>query len=862
MLSDKSRRVLEAVGISPDDNSRIEVGDLSRVIDYLRKNFSASEVEDLFQEITRYAIDNGRSSNADLYHSSSMPRPAAPVTPDNSDLYLALWQFDSIFPKIMLDIDKEQIPGALIYSAMRYGLLLDGDLIRDWRIKNFYDGLWRHQNTLWFELSKHVNSEPMIWRPDDMTLLLLVRYKNQIRVNKTTSWYQYLKRFLSPFLGLLSLPKQNKLIDVFRAILKNKLPSYLVDISTDRKRNRGLARDGFLRLITKKVPPVIRQSDLSWPSEDIASRKQKRSVFADLVSHMVRTSDNANELIRRASTQQLSPALRSVIKCAAFYYCRDTKFGKRLKASGVLRIANNLSQRFEQKFSECDPECLSSDQLQHMLNEVVESQNNKSIPNLIKSLNHYLWYLHNENDRELIDLPRFKVQKEDNWLYPSMVMPWEYVALKNILYRNLMFANDEYDYQINHRMLIALILGYRSGLRRGEISSLRYRDIHLEGLPVIVITKHEGFSPKTRSGNRQVVVGGRYSDDEMGLIKELLYAVDENTFSDERHVFSGYYKLTDSTNNKKIFEEISKAIRFLTGDKNASFHSLRHSFASLNLYRMVRSQLSPEYLEDDNLNYDTGEDYSVYLRRLSPLPGATRTVNPVDQISAEMGHASPETTLGTYVHSLDRLFPYYQRLMMPTFSTAQLATALGVSRQAIQKTVKANGERNLADYRDLMVRKLKSVSANVDLSDWTFPQRRLRIGVFTRRFEFDGCTWAIRQYHKGRISLRHLLTLYPGMRDFPLELLRDHGLIRHFSRLSTNQQKLHGDSIIQRFSDLVPSEQRYCCYRWGISRDEWNSGGFNKPRLIFESKRTQKAYVYLANKLGVFGSAESLVVSC
>jgi len=856
MPSDESRRVLEAVGISPDDNSRIEVGDLSRVIDYLRKNFSASEVDERFQEITHYAIESGRSSHADLYHSSAMPRPAAPVTPDNSDLYLALWQFDSIFPKIMLDIDKEQIPGALIYSAMRYGLLLDRDLIRNWRIKNFYDGLWRHQNTLWFELSKHANSEPMIWRPDDMTLLLLVRYKNQISVNKTTSWYQYLKRFLSPFLGLLSLPKENKLIDVFRAILKNKLPSYLVDISTDRKRNRGLARDGFLRLLTKKIPPIIHQSDLSRTSDDITSRKQNRSAFADLVSHMVRTSTNANELIHRASTQSLSPALISVIKCSAFYYRSDTKFGKRLKDSGVLRIANNLSQRFDQKFSECDPECLSSDQLQRMLNEVVESQNNKSTPNLIKSLNHYLWYLHNENDRELIDLPRLKVQKEDNWLYPSMVMPWEYLAIKNLLHRKLKLAAEPKDKFIISRMILAVMLGYRSGLRRGEILSLRYRDIQLEGIPTIVISTHGKFKPKTLSGNRVVIVGGRYSDDEMDTLRGLMSTGHQNVPIDERQIFSGYLQLSDSTNNKNIFDAISHIIRFVAGDENASFHSLRHSFASLNVYRMIRSRFSASLPVIDYVDCDTGEDYSVYLNRLAPLPGATRRINPVYQISAEMGHASPETTLGTYVHSLDWVFPYYQRRMMPTFSTAQLAEALGVSRQAIQKIVKADGERKLADYRNMLVRKLKPISTNVDLSDWTEPKHRLRLGNYNRNFEFDGWVSAIKRYRKKKISLRQLITLYPKLLDFPHEILRDSDLINHFARLHTNNQKIAGDNIIQRFSDLVPSEQRYCFYRWGISRDEWNSGGLNKPRLIFESKRTEKAYNYLAKSLKVFDSAE------
>ncbi|UXD88952.1 tyrosine-type recombinase/integrase [Thalassolituus hydrocarboniclasticus] len=861
MLSDESILALQAVGISYNEITRIEVHDYSRVIDHLRKNFSASEVNDRLHEIARYAIDSGRSSHADLYRSSAMPRPSAPVTPDNYALYQALLQLDSIFPQIILDLETSQVPGALIYSAMRHGLLLDRDLIRDWRIKNFYGGLWRYQNTLWFELSKHANSEPMIWQPDDMTLLLLVRYRNQLDVNNSTSWHQYLSRFICPYIGLLRLPNVEIIIDLFQAVLKNYVPSYLVEISANRKKNRSLTRQQFLRLITRRVPHVRYPSAPLSISAGIISRKQKRSSYSNYVSHVIRQSAAPEEFIQHANGQKLSGALRSVIKCAAFFCRNDTQFGTRLKRSGVIRIVNNLTQRFEQLFPDTDPETLPSDQIQESFKDIISSSNSSSSKNLITSLDYYFWYLHNENDRALVTVKSAHASREQNWLYPSMVMPWEYLAIKNLLHRKLKLAEEPKDKFIISRMILAVMLGYRSGLRRGEILSLRYRDIQLEGIPTIVISTHGKFKPKTLSGNRVVIVGGRYSDDEMNTVRGLMSTGHQNVSIDERQIFSGYLQLSDSTNNKNIFDEISHIIRFVTGDENASFHSLRHSFASLNVYRMIRSRFSASLPVIDYVDCDTGEDYSVYLNRLAPLPGATRRVNPVYQISAEMGHASPETTLGTYVHSLDWVFPYYQRRMMPTFSTAQLAEALGVSRQAIQKTVKANGGRNLADYRDMIVRKLKPISTNVDLSDWTEPKHRLRLGNYNRNFEFDGCVSAIKRYRKKKISLRQLITLYPKLLDFPHEILRDSDLINHFARLHTNNQKIAGDNIIQRFSDLVPSEQRYCFYRWGISRDEWNSGGLNKPRLIFESKRTEKAYNYLAKSLKVFDSAEIPVVS-
>ncbi|UZK04772.1 hypothetical protein [Venatoribacter cucullus] len=859
MLSDESILALQAVGISPDDNSRIEVNEFSKIIDYLRAKFSAAEVDNRLQEITRYALESGRSSHIDRYRSSSMPRPAAPVTPDNYARYLALLQFDSIFPKIALNLETSQVPGALIYSAMRYGLLLDRDLIRDWRNNNFYAGLWHHKGIFWFELVKHKAAEPMIWQPDDLTLLLLVRYRDQLDVNNSTSWVKYLNRFLNPYIGLLRLLNEEAMIDLFQAVLKNHVPSYLVEISANRKKNRSLTRQQFLRLISRRAPSVRHPCDPLSISAGTTSRKQKRSVYAKYISKLIQQSTTPDEFLQRAKCQELSGALRSVIKCAAFFCRNDTQFGTRLKKSGVIRIVNNLAQRFEQSFPDTDPEALSSNQLQDSFLDIISSSNSSSTTNLITSLNYYFWYLHNENGRALITIPTSHVSRKQNWLYPSMVMPWEFLAIKSLLNRKLKLAAEPNDKLIISRMILAVILGYRSGLRRGEILSLRCRDIQLEGIPTIVISTHGKFKPKTLSANRVIIVGGRYSRDEIDMLKRLVLTGNEYMPGDERHIFSGYHQLSDATNNNNIFDEISHIIRFVTGDENASFHSLRHSFASLNLYRMIRSRFSPSLPVNDYVDYDTGDDFSVYLNRLAPLPGATRRVNPVYQISAEMGHASPETTLGTYVHSLDWVLPYYQRRMTPTFSTAQLAVALGVSRQAIQKTVKADGERNLTDYRDMLVRKLKRISTNVDLSDWTEPRHRLRLGNYNRTFEFDGCVSAIKRYRKNQISLRQLFTLYPRLLDLPHELLRDRDLISHFCRLHTKRQKIAGDSIIQRFSKLIPSEQRYCCYRWDISRKEWKSGGFSRPKNSFESKRTEKAYRYLANSLKVFDSVESLI---
>lgn len=856
MLSDSARNTLLAFGIDPDGTDHISADNFSGIIDYLRSLHSASVVDEILESIIRYAVDAGRSSHADLYRSSMLSRPSAPVTPNNNQLYLALCRFDGLFPEIMLNLSDNQVPGALIYGAMRYGLLIDKDLIRSWRETGFVHEIRQYKNYLWILLSKNVESEPIVWQPDDLTLFMMVRYKERLFLSKGTSWYRYLTIFLRPYIDIADWPSMEVFIDAMIAVLKNFVPSYLVEISTNRNRNRSLTEHGHLRLISRMIPDgvcVSVKSENSDRGEGRVSRKQRRSRDSDTISSIVHDCDSALDLIDRSESLGFSLPLMSLIRCAGFYIENDTEFGTRLERSGVVRIVNNLSTRFKHIFKEVDPESLSSDYLVDSLQDMVLAERESSQKNLRVSVNYYLWYLHHKNDRGYLCIE--DEMREGKFSHPAMVLPWEYDAIKSTLRRQLSMSSRSDDKQRDKYMLLALIFGYRSGLRRGEITSLRYRDIHLLGLSSIVISRHGDFKPKTQSGNRQVVVSGRYDEQELSLIKSIVSARIHSSCSDEEFIFGHYEVNSNSTNNKKIFEELTWIIRSVTGDKNASFHSLRHSFASINIYRMIRSRWLSEYPVDDHLDYDTGENYDVYLSRLSPLAGASRRVNPIYQISAEMGHASPITTLCTYVHSLDWILPLYQRRMMPEFSSAQLAIGLGISRQAIQKTARAEGRRKLSDYRLSMVRKLKNITTVVDLSGWYHPWKNSTFDGYNKSFEFDGVVTDIRHYDKGKITLRNFLRRHPVILRLPSELLKDFDLMKLFSALYLREEKSRGDNILKKFSELTPSEQKYCVYRWQVSREIWLEHGLKRRPLEFRSVRSEKSYQYLVRTLGIFDAS-------
>lgn len=203
---------------------------------------------------------------------------------------------------------------------------------------------------------------------------------------------------------------------------------------------------------------------------------------------------------------------------------------------------------------------------------------------------------------------------------------------------------------------ILLILAFRCGMRRMEILGLRIGDVHLSYKTSIRVIENEYRRLKSPASRRQVPVWLLLSKDEQEF---LLWWVQERrqisggNLQDRLLIFRDRDKKPPDGDD--LMPGVIDAIRRSTGDSAVRFHGLRHSFATWLFYA---------------LNYHQGKNHD---RRFSHLPktsewlcrandirkGLLENTGPDSRsawaVMCALGHASPTTSLGHYIHAVDWL---------------------------------------------------------------------------------------------------------------------------------------------------------------------------------------------------------------
>ena len=132
-----------------------------------------------------------------------------------------------------------------------------------------------------------------------------------------------------------------------------------------------------------------------------------------------------------------------------------------------------------------------------------------------------------------------------------------------------------------HKLMISL--GYAAGLRVSEVTDLRIKDIDIDGLTIHI---------KNAKGKKDRI--SVFPEKLIGGTKELIYGKEPNSFVFESNRGG---KLT-TTSFQKIFQ---KALKKAKINKDATFHSLRHSFATHLLENGVDIRYVQELLGHQNI---------------------------------------------------------------------------------------------------------------------------------------------------------------------------------------------------------------------------------------------------------------------
>ncbi|OLQ90125.1 hypothetical protein BIY22_03730 [Vibrio panuliri] len=192
---------------------------------------------------------------------------------------------------------------------------------------------------------------------------------------------------------------------------------------------------------------------------------------------------------------------------------------------------------------------------------------------------------------------------------------------------------------------IVLCLGFYGGLRRGEISGLQYKDFHFND-------DLSYFNLHIRPNRYREL---KSSDSSRNLPLDVLMPKDVciqlRDYLDKHKIkFKRFDSLIfdDRAILNQAFDIITVAMQRVTGDASLRFHHCRHSFCNWNWIRIHHAndaQITPfRFLQHDYFSEGTCKQLSDRLAITS------YSRKRMWLLASLLGHASPTTTISSYLH--------------------------------------------------------------------------------------------------------------------------------------------------------------------------------------------------------------------
>lgn len=206
-----------------------------------------------------------------------------------------------------------------------------------------------------------------------------------------------------------------------------------------------------------------------------------------------------------------------------------------------------------------------------------------------------------------------------------------------------------------------LALGFRAGLRMSEVMEISMNDLHHElGDVELLIRSNSRRKVKTKSktSHRLLPLHLFLTTDEL----DELVAWHQLRMRSLGKTHVGHRLFALGGENERLKQadaedRINQALKKATGDQNAIFHHLRHSFGSYLLATLSlpaeRRIVLPNGLDESCISQ------SRRTKLLRALTGYGLGRSALYAVSALLGHARTPTTLHTYIHLLDWGLSHY-----------------------------------------------------------------------------------------------------------------------------------------------------------------------------------------------------------
>ena len=191
---------------------------------------------------------------------------------------------------------------------------------------------------------------------------------------------------------------------------------------------------------------------------------------------------------------------------------------------------------------------------------------------------------------------------------------------------------------------LTLIFYRRLGLRRYEALKLNTKDIDLVS-QTVHIAKYE----KTKAGNRLLPYHLLLEETEIKLLENWVNKL-RNTFEEktEQLLFSFISYPDEEQQKLKIYRYLTSLVRQITGKNDLSIKSLRKSFASEIALQILLQHNQALVLKTLDLRKNF-----ITPKHLKNFMGNSNPENCMWLLANWMGHASPQTTLESYILTMD-----------------------------------------------------------------------------------------------------------------------------------------------------------------------------------------------------------------